>query len=59
LDWVAHALSSEKFVAEKTHQLLGHVLSCVYDEDIHKANFHKVKDLLQTVDNSVAEKIKA
>ena len=40
LDWVAHALSSEKFVAEKTHQLLGHVLSCVYDEDIRGFRFY-------------------
>ena len=41
----------------KTHTLLGHIFSCVYDKDIHKINAEKIKELVKLIDEDVRKKI--
>ena len=42
----------------KTHSMLGHILSAVYDGTIAKSNAETVKELINHIDKTVEEKLK-
>ena len=49
--------NEEAFNHTKTHTLLAHIFSCVYDKDIHKLNAEKIKEMVHLIDEDVRKKI--
>lgn len=56
-DLVTHSLSEDRALTEKTHQLLGYILSCVLDDDLLQLNAPKVKRLIKKIDAVVQDKL--
>lgn len=48
----------EAFNHTKTHTLLAHIFSCVYDESFHKKNAETIRSMLKAIDLDVEKKLK-
>ena len=48
----------DAFNHTKTHTLLAHIFSCVYDESFHKNNAETIRDMLKDIDSDVKDKVR-